>query len=360
MKRRGSGDGTIYQPKGSRFWWISYYSGGKRHFESSKSEKKGDAKQLLDNRLKDIRGGVNVTPAMGKLTIGEGLRAVVADMTVNARDSVKCVRCGEACGKEEHSTAISRQMKHLVKRVWDDGKTTTGYFAPERLMANISTSDLTAYVANRVAQKAAGSSINHELALVRRAFKLAIRARTLATMPHIPMVKLDNRRTGFFERAEFDAVLEQLPKHLHAPLTFAYVTGWRLKSEVLPLTADRVDVVAGVVRLDPGTTKSGEGRTFYMTAELKKLLTTQLDSLEVLKQAGTISPYVFHYEGGERIRDFKKQWKTATENAGYPGKLFHDFRRTAVRNLERAAVPRSVAMSMVGHKTEHLPPVRDC
>ncbi len=32
----------------------------------------------------------------------------------------------------------------------------------------------------------------------------------------------------------------------------------------------------------------------------------------------------------------------------------HDFRRTAVRNLERAGVPRSDAMAMVGHVTESI------
>ena len=39
---------------------------------------------------------------------------------------------------------------------------------------------------------------------------------------------------------------------------------------------------------------------------------------------------------------------------GYPGKLFHDFRRSAVRTLERSGVPRSTAMAMVGHKTESI------
>jgi len=173
-------------------------------------------------------------------------------------------------------------------------------------------------------------------------------------MPHVPMLTLNNARQGFFERHEFDAVLAHLPAYLHAPLTFAFVTGWRLKSEVLPLTVDRVDLQAGVVGLDPGTTKNNEGRSFYVTAELRDVLTAQLIALEDLQQQGTICPYVFHREDGTRIKDFRKTWGNACKAAGYPGKLFHDFRRSAVRTLERSGVPRSTAMAMVGHKTESI------
>jgi integrase len=90
------------------------------------------------------------------------------------------------------------------------------------------------------------------------------------------MLTLNNARQGFFERAEFHAILEHLPAYLRAPLTFAFVTGWRVKSEVLPLTVDRVDLSAGVVRLDPGTTKNNDGRSFYVTAELRDVLTASL------------------------------------------------------------------------------------
>jgi integrase len=50
----------------------------------------------------------------------------------------------------------------------------------------------------------------------------------------------------------------------------------------------------------------------------------------------------------------RRSWKTACKDAGVPGRLLHDLRRSAVRNLERARVTRSVAMRMIGHKTESV------
>jgi integrase len=57
---------------------------------------------------------------------------------------------------------------------------------------------------------------------------------------------------------------------------------------------------------------------------------------------------------GGQVTGFTKSWRAACLAAGSPGRIPHDFRRTAVRNLERAGVPRSTAMAMVGHKTESI------
>jgi hypothetical protein len=43
-----------------------------------------------------------------------------------------------------------------------------------------------------------------------------------------------------------------------------------------------------------------------------------------------------------------ERWAKARAAAGMPDSLVHDFRRTAVRNLERAGIPRSAAMAMTG------------
>ena len=115
---------------------------------------------------------------------------------------------------------------------------------------------------------------------------------------------------------------------------------------------------AGEVRLDAGATKNGEGRVFPFTAELRRVFEDQQAIAERLKrESETIVRYVFCYtagqKAGKRITEsgFNKAWRKARVAAGCPGRIPHDFRRTAVRNLVRAGVPERVAMQLTGHKT---------
>jgi integrase len=100
-----------------------------------------------------------------------------------------------------------------------------------------------------------------------------------------------------------------------------------------------------------------------MTKALRALLDAQHAEHERLKKRGRVVPWVFfrmvaNGRGGPLrpmpIKSLGKAFKTACTKAGVPGRIPHDFRRTAVRNLERAGVPRSVAMRLVGHKTESV------
>jgi integrase len=52
--------------------------------------------------------------------------------------------------------------------------------------------------------------------------------------------------------------------------------------------------------------------------------------------------------------DFKKAWSKACEDAKVPGRLFHDLRRIAVRDMRRAGVSETVAMAVTGHRTRAM------
>jgi integrase len=206
------------------------------------------------------------------------------------------------------------------------------------------------YKDHRLGDGAANATCNRELAALKRALRLA----EIPNRPEIAMLKENNARKGFFERPEFDAVIAQLPAYWRAPFEVAYITGWRVRSEILTREWKHVDFEHGTLRLEPGETKNGEGRNFPMTAALRVTLERlRAEADEHARESGELVPWLFH-RGGVRLREYRRAWGTACKRAGLVGRIAHDFRRTAVRNLERAGVPRSVAMSVVGHRTESI------
>ena len=100
-------------------------------------------------------------------------------------------------------------------------------------------------------------------------FTLAMQADKILRRPHIPLLEERNTRTGFFELEMLDDVVAHLPEPLRPVMVFAYITGWRIHSEVLPLEWRQVDFKAGEIRLDPETTKNRDGRVFPMTDDLR-------------------------------------------------------------------------------------------
>lgn len=348
MRRRSNGSGCVYQQKKGRgFWWIAYRGpDGKRHHESSGSTRKEDANRMLLKRTGAREHNLPVIPKVEQLTFNAAADAVLADMRTAGRRSINVVE--------------RRINKHLLP-----------FFGGMR-MAGITADDVRRYITDRQEQgivnrkgkrvgDVSNAEINRELQILKRAFILAMSEGRLGMRPRIPHLEESQPRAGFFEREQFDAVCRHLPEELRPVVQFAYLTGWRMASEVLPLEWRRVDMARAIVTLDPGTTKNGEGRTFVLTRELRTLLEEQERRR---KATGQIVPWVFFRMVGKRggrapkqprpITSFSKAWQAACRAAGCPGRIPHDFRRTAVRNLDRAGVPRSVAMRMVGHKTEAI------
>lgn len=243
-----------------------------------------------------------------------------------------------------------------------------GFFRDARAK-EITTDRITAYIAARLTEKAGASTINYELAALGRMFTLAVRAGKVASKPFIPKLQLDNVRQGFFEQKDFDVILSHTPEDLGPVLETAFITGWRVHTEILTRQKHHVDLKNGWLRLDPGEIKNREGRMFPLTPRLREVLATQLAKTEAMqKSTGRIIPWLFHRDG-KQIKHFRRSWITVCIKAGFGKQIMdtdgrviksvahripHDFRRTAVRNLERAGVPRSAAMKMVGHKTQAI------
>jgi integrase len=310
-------------------WTIRYYRNGRPHQEPTKHTRKTDAEKLLKTREGDIAKGLPVTAAMGRLSFDDAVKAVVEDYQINGRRS-----------KED----VERRIKLHLSPAFGS-----------RRMVEITTREIRAFTAQRLAAEASNAEVNRELAIVKRAFRIALKDGTLLHSPYVPMLQESNVRTGFFEPDEFQSVRDALPQHLQGVVTFAYLTGWRIASEVLPLQWARVNRNAHTVRLDPGSTKNGRGRTldYSDNADLCNLIDQQWKEHERLAGKGKLCPFVFNRSGKE-LKNFRKAWSSACTKAGVPGKLLHDFRRTAVRNMVRAGVPEHSAMHVTGHLTRSV------
>jgi integrase len=327
--------GMLYQRGKKGTWWIKFYRTGKPFYESSHSVKVGDAKRLLQKREGQIVEGKFTGVKADRVRFEDLSEGFLTDYRTNGKRSIN---------------AATRCVTHL--------KTC---FAGLRAVA-ITTPTIKAYIAQRQAEGAANATINRELAAVKRMFTLALHDGVLYQRPYIPHLAENNVRTGFLGEIEYLSLREALPAPIDDLLTFMYVTGWR-KSEASGLTWDRVDLAGGKVWLDPGTTKNREGRVFVLTEGLRSMLRTRWEMTRALVVQRTPNatpaavvqaiPWVFHRDGAP-VKDFRGAWKTACETAKLEGRIPHDLRRTAIRNMVRAGVSDLVAMRLSGHKTRSV------
>ena len=345
----GRGSGRIFTRKSSSYLWIAYYHRGKEHREVAKHVRTGlkieasakdarkHAEKFLNHRLGEIAaerhgGKTFVGPQQERITVAELLDALKEDYKIR----------GKWSGRIASSVKPVRERFGPWRAIEVTGEAVDKYI-----------SELLAGDPEQEIPPKASATVNRSMQLLAQAYKLAIRRGRLATAPPIRhLSEAGNARQGFFTEKEFRTLLEHMPENLKDFVLFAYLTGWR-KGETASLRWEDVD--GDVIRLRAENSKNREGRTVPLVGELAELIERRklARRVERKKRPVLMSEYVFH-RNGRRIHSIRTAWATACTFANVPGRLFHDLRRCAVRNMVRAGVPADVARSISGHKTASI------
>ena len=309
------GKGNVYLRENT--WWIRYSKNGHEFRESAKTNDEREAWRKIDERLKQKDKPTFVDPSKEKkLTLEDMERKILADY-------------------KKHDRRSAATVVHCLKRL----KT---HFAFDRLI-EITTEAVDLYVNKRLEEKAERSTVNRELAYLRRGFHLLMKDRDISAKPVITLLFGENVREGFIEKADFDKLVENLEPQAQDIVIFLYNSGWRSK-EAMTLEWRDVDVAGGMIRLRRENSKNKKPRLLPIKGELQ-------DIIERRAQARLLTcKFVFH-RNGQPIRSFRKAFQTAAEEIGQPNLTPHDMRRSAIRNFRKAGLSQVEAMKLSGHKT---------
>jgi integrase len=332
------GDGFVFE-RGARYW-VGFYAGGKLVrkpamlpdsggvLRPAKNER--EALRFLKAQIADVRGGRFLGAEAKRLTVSDLLDAVELRAVTKELRSARKVK--------SHAKAL-RAAFALVHAV------------------DVTSADLERYTAERRSAGRADATINRELEVLRRAYRLAVKAKRLPSdrVPEVEFLHVDNARVGFFEPAEVTALMAQLDDvDLRDFVEWAFLTGMR-KGEAAALTWGMVKHSSDpwVLNVPGSITKNAKPRSIGVAGQARAVLVRRWERRRL------DCPLIFHRtskgQPGQPIKGFDKAWHNALEAAKLPpGRLFHDLRRSAVRSLIRAGVDQQTAMRVSGHKTPSM------
>lgn len=283
----------LYRRKDSPYWWIDVVlPNGRRVCRSTRLIREEDAREYLV-RLKAEAYGLQKS---GPSAVEKQWQDAVLRYLSETRESDK----------------KTLPMDRLHLRQLDP-------VLRDKRLQDVNMDVLWAFIhVRRDRDKVANSTINRALEVVRRILNLAHQDWDwLQRVPRIRLLKEPKRRVRFLNRDEADRLLEALPEHLKPVVRFALATGCRM-SEILRLEWLRVDFGRRVAWLDPGTTKSGEGRGIPLNN----------DAVLALRGVQGLSDrWCFTYLGSP-MGAVGAAWERALARAGITEFRFHDLRHT--------------------------------
>ena len=317
---------------------------------------------------------------------------------VTIRNLYEAVRADHVANGRKDIPTLKARWRHLEQ------------VCADKLASEVRSETVVLYSQHRTEQGAMPGTVNRELALLRRCFTLGVKMGRLkpGQVPYIPKLRENNAREGFLKDSQYEALARETGKigvWFRALFELAYTYGWR-KSELLNLRVSQIDLNERTISLSRRQTKNQRPRFVFMTDRVFELLSQCVQKKDpsdfVITRPRFQNGWLFQYHhkssnsrfwwmayydarGNEkrestktenkdearellrsriraadvdapqrRVVDFRDQWTEACKLAGCEGLLFHDLRRTAVRNCVRAGIPEGVAMLISGHLTRSV------
>jgi integrase len=302
------GDGTLFRI--GKVWHINAVINGKRVRETTGHTNYQEARKWMKERLATYE-------PKNDNTLGEALDMLLEDYRLREIKSLY------------RQTSV---LKAVKKRLG------------HRKVQSLTNNALLDYVKARRTAGKSNQTIIHDLQVVRQALTIAIEYGWISKLPTFPSLRKGLARQGFVDRGTFDRILTFLPEEFKDFSSYAYCTGWR-RGDVANLTWKMVSWEERVIRLP--MTKNDQPRLLPMVGEVWTIIHKRWT-----ERVGSAT-HVFPHTPTE-MKALYRAWGHAAKEAGVPDILFHDLRRSAVRDMVRAGVPDVVAMKISGHRTRHV------
>jgi len=323
---------NLYRRPDSPNFYIVWHQGGRKRWKSTKTSLLKESKRLRDEFLARVRAS-GLT--RDERVTYEQLRQVYVDhCTVRER-------------RASLATFFDTRAKHLDR-----------FFCGMKSIEIARSGAIGLYVARRKREGASNASINRETQILGQMFRLAAddehRLITRGLVPQIRKLEEPPARQGIVTERQFEEILFKLPAWAEAPIKAINLTGWRVRAVLNRRKAD-VDLENGFLILDCDSSKNRTAYKWPLVGELGDLVRAQLKHVTRDEQRlRRIIPWLFHRDGKPiPYGTLYDAWRQAAKAAGCPGKIMHDFRRTAATRLDSTpGVSRTIAMTLLGHKTD--------